>query len=74
MTTMNLKRIIAIHQGWDDVAPEPDWTGTVEVYWEANGDTLTLNEIRDMLDDLDAGDNHQIGGGASPVFTIKEVT
>lgn len=64
---------IAIHQGHDDVAPEPDWVGAVGDYWRDN-DTLTLGEIKRMLADLDAeetGHEHRTGGGAAGCFTIR---
>lgn len=64
-------RRIAIHQGWaGNVAAQPDWTGTIDSFWEKNQD-LTWGDIRDMVEDLDAGDDHEIGGGARGCFTIR---
>lgn len=65
-------RKIAIFQGHDTVADEPDWTGTIYDYWAAN-EVLSLSNIVEMMDDLDADGFHQIGGGAMGCFTIREV-
>lgn len=65
---------ISIFQGWgidQPIAETPDWTGTVEEYWEKNADAVTLASIRDMIDDLEAGHHHALGGGGMGCFTIR---
>lgn len=66
-----LPQQIAIHQGHYTVAPEPDWTGTVEEYWQANQGTLTFGDIMDMRHDLEDFGEHKIGGGAMGCFTVR---
>lgn len=69
-----LSRKISIFQGWgvsQPISDTPDWTGTIEEYWEKNADALTLGVIRDMIDDLDGGHHHAIGGGGMGCFTIR---
>lgn len=71
--SMDLSTRIAIHQGWEvngNVASEPDWTGTVEEFWEKNQD-LTYGDICEMREDLADYGAHPIGGGAAPIFTIR---
>lgn len=77
MTTrkMNLETRVAIYPG-HTMTPDlaPDWVGTVNEYWEANQDTLTFGDIREMMEDLDHNDGrgfHYIGGGAQGCFTIR---
>lgn len=64
---------IAIHQGWEangNVAEEPDWTGTVEEFWEKN-QNLTYGDIRDLIFGLSLSRSYPIGGGAAPIFTVR---
>lgn len=67
---MNLNSQIQIHQGHDNFAIEPDWIGTIDAYREANQDTLTWGDIREMKENLEADGFHHIGGGAAGCFTI----
>ena len=74
MKELRLDTRIAIHHDQDGVASEPHWVGTIEEYCEANADTLTYRDIRDMIADLTAaesGNQHHMGGGAAGQFTIR---
>lgn len=67
---MNLHSQIQIHQGHGNFAIDPDWTGTIDAYWQANQDSLTWGDIQEMKEGLEADGFCRIGGGSSGCFTI----
>lgn len=69
MTRMPLSSEIQVHQGHAAMAADPDWTGTIEQFWE-NNPGMTYGEINDMRADLSAYGYHRIGGGAAGCFTV----
>ncbi len=61
---------IAVFTGHVDVAPEPDWTGTILAFSQANED-FTQRDIADLRIDPKRRGEHRIGGGAGGCFTIR---
>lgn len=65
----NLQSIIHIYQGHGALPDAPEWTGTIEAYWEGN-QGLTLADIRELQDALARHGYQTFGGGAEACFTI----
>jgi hypothetical protein len=48
----------------------PEWTGTLEGFWQVNQDSYNWREIRDIGDDLEFTGRHHGGGGAGGEFWL----
>jgi len=51
-------------------AGTPEWTGSLDEFWEANQYLHTWREIRALSAELESAGFHRGGGGASPDFWL----
>lgn len=67
---MDRQSIVQLHEGHEDFAIEPQWSGTFEEFAAANLEGVGQEGIDEVLDDLQSTGFHLAGGGAAASFTV----